>query len=295
MKTLILTLALALTSACLLQAGELERLRSSAHNIDISASLQDASSVPQGEITPIPVFSAIAEFFRLLFTPDGGVEIDNPPSEVIQVDGELDDDDAQETYSQDQVYAPLEEEKSFPRQDTKSVSVPAGQVPQDLLRKAQDYFHSNSGRIPNKNFMGIIDFSRHSSKARFYIMDMRSGSVRAIRVSHGKGSDSDHDGYATKFSNTANSNASSLGFYLTAKTYIGKHGKSMRLQGLSSTNSNAMSRAIVIHEATYVQEANVKQGRSFGCPAVAAGEIANIISSLRGGALIYGGLSNSDF
>ncbi|MDT8285488.1 MAG: murein L,D-transpeptidase catalytic domain family protein [Elusimicrobiales bacterium] len=235
--------------------------------------------------------------FRLFFTPDGGVDIANPVADAPRVDGEL-EDEVEGDPDAEQVYEPLDPASLNPSRHTsgiKAVDTQFTQIPEDLMDKALAYFHSNSGRIANKDFMGIIDFSQHSSRTRFYIVDMRDGSVRAIRVAHGKGSDPDHDGFATAFSNTPNSNASSLGFYLTGETYIGKHGKSMRLHGLSSSNSNALSRAIVIHEASYVREANVKQGRSFGCPAVAASEIANVISSLKGGALIYGGLANSSF
>lgn len=296
MKTAILAVSIALIIPGTLAAGEMESLRSSSFGIDAGPDARSAVSVPEPAGEPIPVLGAASDFFRLLFTPDGGVEIANPVTDAPRVDGELEDEAAGDPAA-DRVYEPLDAASLEASRggDFKAVSVQPSQVPQDLMRKAQDYFMANSGRITNKDFMGIIDFSQHSSRPRFYILGLRDGSVKAIRVAHGKGSDPDHDGFATVFSNTPNSNASSLGFYLTGETYIGKHGKSMRLQGLSSTNSNAMSRAIVIHEATYVQEANVKQGRSFGCPAVSASEIANVISSLKGGALIYGGLANSSF
>ncbi|MDQ7774289.1 MAG: murein L,D-transpeptidase catalytic domain family protein [Elusimicrobiales bacterium] len=296
MKTAMLAFSIALTLPAALAAGEMESLRSSSFGVDAGPDARSAVSVPAPAGEPVPVLEAISDFFRLLFTPDGGVEIANPVTDAPRVDGELEDEAAGDPAA-DQVYEPLDAASLEASRggDLKAVSVQASQVPQDLMRKAQDYFLANSGRITNKDFMGIIDFSQHSSRPRFYILGMRDGSVKAIRVAHGRGSDPDHDGFATVFSNTPNSNASSLGFYLTGETYIGKHGKSMRLHGLSSTNSNALSRAVVIHEASYVQEANVKQGRSFGCPAVAASEIADVISSLRGGALIYGGLANSGF
>jgi hypothetical protein len=69
----------------------------------------------------------------------------------------------------------------------------------------------------------------------------------------------------------------------------------MRLIGLSQTNSNVLARAVVVHESAYVQEASVLQGRSFGCLAVSTAEIRNVLAALNGGALIYAGLSNSDF
>jgi hypothetical protein len=78
---------------------------------------------------------------------------------------------------------------------------------------------------------------------------------------------------------------SSPGFYLTAETYQGKHGYSLRLDGLEKGfNDKARERAIVIHGADYADENFIKQtgrlGRSLGCPALPreiAGDIINLI------------------
>ncbi|WII72068.1 murein L,D-transpeptidase catalytic domain family protein [Bdellovibrio sp. 22V] len=160
-------------------------------------------------------------------------------------------------------------------------------VPTKSLTDAILYYHHNKAKIDNPNYLSIINFAQSSKEKRFYIIDMKSGSVWAIHTSHGKGSDSNHDGYAEKFSNVSGSNASSLGYYLTAETYNGSNGYSLRLDGLSSTNSRARSRAIVIHGASYVQESNVIQGRSWGCPAVATDIRTKVINMLKGGSLIY--------
>ena len=140
--------------------------------------------------------------------------------------------------------------------------------------------------------MGIIDFKQHNSKERFYIIDMESGRVESYLTAHGKNSDPDYDGYATKFSNTPDSLMSSLGFYLTAETYYGQNGYSLRLDGLSSTNSNARARAIVIHGADYVKPGK-KIGRSYGCPALEMRYHQDLIDRLKGGALLYAGLGAS--
>ncbi len=63
-------------------------------------------------------------------------------------------------------------------------------------------------------------------------------------VAHGKNSGLE---FATSFSNRVNSHQSSLGFYKTAETYQGKHGLSLRLDGLEFSNNNARERAIVIY------------------------------------------------
>lgn len=170
---------------------------------------------------------------------------------------------------------------------------PKHEVPTDLLEKAVTYYDTNLTKIANKNYLSVIDFAKKSSLKRFFIIDMKTGAVWAIHTAHGKGSDTNGDGFAEKFSNTANSNMSSLGFYRAAETYSGKHGLSMRLDGLSSTNSNARSRAIVVHAADYVSEKNVIQGRSWGCPAVASENRDSVIAKLKGGSIIYAGLSGN--
>lgn len=166
-------------------------------------------------------------------------------------------------------------------------------IPADLKAAAWKYYLANRDKIGNLRYIGVIDFSRHSSVARFYIADIETGGVKAVHVAHGSGSDPDHDGYADIFSNKNNSNASSLGFYLTGEIYTGKHGRSMRLHGLSATNSNAYERAVVIHAAAYVRDEAVKQGRSWGCPAVSTANRDLVMNALKGGALIYAGLSGS--
>lgn len=169
---------------------------------------------------------------------------------------------------------------------------PKHQVPDALLEKAILFYDRNYSRLGNRNYIAAIDFSKRSTDARFFIIDIKTGSVMAIHTAHGKGTDPEHDGWANPkmFSNKANSHASSLGYYLTDSTYYGGHGLSLRLNGLSVTNSNAYARAIVIHGATYVKEASVVQGRSFGCPAISMSLRDKVVGMLKGGAIIYAGL-----
>ncbi|MEK2688417.1 murein L,D-transpeptidase catalytic domain family protein [Bdellovibrio sp. GT3] len=160
-------------------------------------------------------------------------------------------------------------------------------VPTTALGNALVYFENNKSKIKNKKYVSVIDYSQSSRKARFHIIDMATGKVWSIRVAHGKGSDSNHDGYAEKFSNVSGSKATSVGYFLTGSTYNGSNGLSLRLDGMSSTNSNARGRAIVIHGASYVKESSVIQGRSWGCPAVASSLKTKVITMLKGGSLIY--------
>jgi hypothetical protein len=160
-------------------------------------------------------------------------------------------------------------------------------IPAGLKAKALAYYHANASRIKNKNYLTVVDFSAHASTGRMHIINMTTGAVTSLHMAHARNSDPSNSGYATSFSNANGSNKSSLGYYLTAETYNGKHGLSLRLDGLSSTNSNVRARAIVIHGATYVVDANVKAGRSLGCLAVSMQKRDSVVSMLKGGSLIY--------
>jgi hypothetical protein len=151
----------------------------------------------------------------------------------------------------------------------------------------------SEGKISEGKPLTVIDFTLPSSEKRIWIIDMDNGEIlHHGYVSHGRNSG---DLMAEKFSNISSSYMSSLGFYLTGETYQGKHGYSLRLDGLEKGfNDKARERAIVIHGAQYANENFIKQtgrlGRSLGCPALPqeiAGDIINLIkeNSLL---LIYG-------
>ena len=164
---------------------------------------------------------------------------------------------------------------------------PDHEIAKTLLTKAVDFYKSHAKQIRNKSTLGIIDFSQHNSKERFYLVDMVSGKVDRYLVAHGKNSDKNYDGYATAFSNSPNSLMSSQGFYLTAETYSGEHGYSLKLDGLSSTNSNARSRGIVLHPADYVDPSRDIIGRSWGCPAIEPRYSREVIDRIKNGTLIF--------
>lgn len=164
---------------------------------------------------------------------------------------------------------------------------PTNLVPTQHLEEAVIFYHKNKATLKNVSVLSVIDYSQSSTKKRWYLINMNTGSVWNVHVSHGKGSDSNHDGIAESFSNKSGSNATSLGFYKTAETYQGSNGYSLRLDGLSPTNSNARERAVVVHGASYVQDSNVIQGRSWGCPAISTANHRKIIDLIKGGSLIY--------
>jgi hypothetical protein len=130
----------------------------------------------------------------------------------------------------------------------------------------------------------IIDFDLPLSKERLWVIDIIEQDIEyASLVAHGRNSG---DLHASKFSNVPESNMSSLGFYLTGETYTGKHGASLRLDGMEKgINDNARKRAIVIHSAQYAERSFVKQhgrlGRSLGCPALPDDNYDEIISLIK--------------
>jgi len=119
--------------------------------------------------------------------------------------------------------------------------------------------------------MAIADFTQSSRNKRLYVIDLIKRKVLLnTYVAHGRNSGQE---FAEHFSNNNSSYQSSLGFYKTLGTYQGKHGLSLRLEGVEKgINDRALERAIVMHGADYVSEAFIKNtgrlGRSQGCPAV---------------------------
>jgi len=167
---------------------------------------------------------------------------------------------------------------------------PAGINPA-LFARAKAALDSHRGPIRHRDVIGVVDFAVDSGNQRFHLVDLMNGQVESHAVAHGRGSDPAHSGYLETFSNTPGSAASSNGTYITAATYHGKYGLSMKVQGLDWTNNNAESRAIVIHNAWYAEpdviEQHGKLGRSQGCFAFSRASQFNVMNRLGGGRMIY--------
>ena len=146
------------------------------------------------------------------------------------------------------------------------------------------------GLIQNDTILTIIDFSKPSNEKRLFILDLKNEIIlKSTLVAHGMQSGIY---VAESFSNKRLSNKSSLGLYLTKETYEGKHGYSLRIDGMSkSLNDNARKRAIVIHGADYVSESfiqkNGRLGRSFGCPALPENETEEIIDLIKNASCLF--------
>ncbi len=196
-------------------------------------------------------------------------------------------------------------------------------VPKDALKQALSYYQKNKSSFSNQRYLSIADYSQHSGRKRFYLLDMQTGSVSTEHVSHGSGfsksegvnrGDATHDGMIDRCTqrNGTRTNMTRVGFFRTSNFYFStSHDRSkkgrkgwpnlnvgegrvngMRLVGLSSTNSEALGAGVVMHEAFYNQDAMAarpaKMGRSYGCPAFLPGRGAPVMDKISGGSLFYG-------
>lgn len=163
----------------------------------------------------------------------------------------------------------------------------------DVFAKAVTGFYNlkKAAKLSDdKSIITIVDFNKSSCTKRMWIIDLHSATLLLNTwVAHGQGSGAD---LADQFSNIDSSHQSSLGFYLTGEIYNGKHGRSLRLDGMDDNfNSNARQRDIVVHAAAYVSEKTIantgRLGRSFGCPAVAPELAAFVINQIKDKTVLF--------
>ena len=153
----------------------------------------------------------------------------------------------------------------------------------------------------SKAILSVVDLTLPSTEKRLWVIDLSAHKVLFNTfVAHGRGSG---EKMAEEFSNTPSSNQSSVGFYTTAEVYTGKHGRSLRLDGLDAgLNSKARERAIVVHGAEYVSQdvinATGRLGRSQGCPALPMDLFSDIINDIKDNTLLFingQGVENSQY
>ena len=172
----------------------------------------------------------------------------------------------------------------------RSPPAPASNATAAIVAAASAGLERAGGRVAHRDVVGVADFGRHSRLPRLHLVEMAGGRVASLLVAHGRGSDPEHTGWLTRFSNAAGSDATSEGHYLTGEYYVGAHGRSMRLAGLDSTNCNAEPRGIVVHAAWYVGpeiiQAHGMLGRSEGCFAVSPSDLSTVLAHLGPGRLL---------
>ena len=134
----------------------------------------------------------------------------------------------------------------------------------------------------------VVDYSLPSDEKRMWVIDLKTGALlHHVLVAHGSGSGGRN---STDFSNTDSSHQSSLGVMKTGETYYGKHGYSMRMDGLEDGfNDEVRDRAIVMHSADYVNDDRAKRksvGRSWGCLAMDPKVSRKVIDTVKDGTLV---------
>ncbi len=148
-----------------------------------------------------------------------------------------------------------------------------------------------AARLWQHDRVAVADFAQSSALPRLHFVDLAAGTVRGNLVAHGRGSDPEHDGWLKHFSNDVGSEATSRGAYLTGSWYTGKYGTSIRMYGLDADNSNAETRAIVMHPAWYAAPDMLakwgKLGRSEGCFAMAPEQFNEALWAFAGGRLLF--------
>jgi hypothetical protein len=152
------------------------------------------------------------------------------------------------------------------------------------------FYEMKKKGIFKKDILTLIDFSLSSNEKRLWVIDLSTNTiVFNSLVAHGRNTG---DEFAKNFSNSSSSFKSSLGFYSTGEVYNGKHGKSLKLDGLEKgINDNARNRGIVIHAADYVSyffiKAHNRLGRSQGCPALPLEFTEKIINKIKDKSCLY--------
>ncbi|MGY6637706.1 MAG: murein L,D-transpeptidase catalytic domain-containing protein [Erythrobacter sp.] len=168
---------------------------------------------------------------------------------------------------------------------------PGGPRDRMLFEIAKRELDRAGAAIWKRDIVGIADFGLHSARPRFHLVNLERSEVESLHVSHGTGSDREHDGWLKQFSNVEGSNATSRGAYVTWEWYVGRYGTSVRLGGLDSTNDAALRRYIVMHRAAYAEPAHLAKwgrlGRSNGCFAFGEEQFRTALLNLSGGRLLY--------
>jgi hypothetical protein len=164
--------------------------------------------------------------------------------------------------------------------------------PEELLQ--QRIKHLKDLALENgfsQKYAFMINLGIRSGKKRFHIVDLEKEEIiTSGLVAHGKGKEKFT--LRKTYSNISGSSCSSLGLYKVGISYKGSFGKSFRLMGLEKSNSNALSRAIVLHAMGCIpdEEINYPICQSEGCPSVSVSfleKLDEIISKTKQSILLW--------
>lgn len=168
---------------------------------------------------------------------------------------------------------------------------PQNLIDDALEREALTSYARHASQRPFKgDEIVIVDYALPSTAKRLYIANIRTGTVEAHYVAHGRGSDPGHSKLAIRFSDAETSGMSSVGAYRGLERYrSGTHGPALKLEGLDRTNASAYRRLIVFHTAPYFDPANGRFGRSCGCFVVTKGDMTRVYDVIADGGFLYAG------
>lgn len=166
-----------------------------------------------------------------------------------------------------------------------------------------------------KDVISVFDISQPGNARRFYVLDLRAGSVSAYHVSHGKGNGAHYRATSFRGFNQEGSEKTPLGALrtgsngypldgyeyvkdqVTGKSYSGQ--LILDVEGMKSYNSNIRRSKIwvVVHTKWYATEGYRRQnggvlGRSLGCIVFDPAVNNKIINRIKGGSLIYISVGN---
>lgn len=134
----------------------------------------------------------------------------------------------------------------------------------------------------NANVSFLINMAQPSGQKRFYIYDLQKERILdSGLVAHGSGNQLFAE--LPAFGNVNGSGLSSLGKYKVGMKYPGRFGTAYRLHGLEVTNSNAFTRAIVLHSFSCVPSKETFPNpicNSLGCPMVSEQFMQTLIAIL---------------
>jgi hypothetical protein len=166
-------------------------------------------------------------------------------------------------------------------------------VPARALDNAMKMLQKNPGRkIKNKRFMAIADYTKDSTQKRLFLLNLQTGQVEAMHMSHGINSET-RLGFAGRFSNRNGSKQTPPGFHVTGPIERGPTvGRMVKLKGIEpGINDLSERRLIRIHTKGYASPEFLRQhgymGRNWGCITVPPKKLEGVLQKLQGGALVY--------
>lgn len=156
-------------------------------------------------------------------------------------------------------------------------------APSDLPSRTIELKSYCRSRGYNTDYGILVDYGRSSFQQRFYVVDLNTGEVvmRSL-CGHGRGGESTI--LKGEFSNVPGSHCSSLGHYRIGRErkMYNRPAMAFELDGMDKTNSNARSRAILLHKSF--------GPLSLGCITVPLGrynKVAELLHSQSGGVILW--------